>query len=293
MQIKRNLGLKNRLSYNESHRVWQSPMAPQLLTDQHPTASVDTSVDISYLVIEDDKPVDNFQSAQQQRFLVQTLYDSQALPVPFLAEANVGLFYQLKEDPIVPDVLLSLGIQRGDDYSQRENRSYFVWELGKLPELCIEIVSNQEGDEVDLSRKSKRKGKTFAKKDRYSEIGVQYYVVFDPLDQIQAEMNYAKAKVWTYSPDGSGYSETLAQSINEVGQYIWLDRIGVGLTLWRGEFEENVTRVWLRWCDINGNVILTGAERARLSDRRADNAEAKAQRLADRLRELGLNPDEL
>ena len=279
------------------------PMAPQLLTDQHPTASVapsDTSVDISHLVLEDDKPVDNFQSAQQQRFLVQTLYDSQALPVPFLAEANVGLFYQPKEDPIVPDVLLSLGVQRGDDYSQRENRSYFVWELGKLPELCIEIVSNQEGDEVDLSRKSKRKGKTFTKKDRYAEIGVQYYVVFDPLDQIQSEMSYAKAKVWTYSPDASGYSETLAQSINEVGQYIWLDRIGVGLTLWRGEFEENITRVWLRWCDIDGNVILTGAEQARLSDRRAensdrraDNAEAKAQRLADRLRELGLNPDEL
>ncbi len=269
----------------------------QLLTDQQqPT----TSVDISHLVLEDDKPVDNFQSAQQQRFLVQTLYDSQALPVPFLAEANVGLFYQLKEDPIVPDVLLSLGVQRGDDYSQRENRSYFVWELGKLPELCIEIVSNQEGDEVNLSRKSKRKGKTFTKKDRYGEIGVRYYVVFDPLEQIQADIGYAKAKVWTYSPDSSGYSETLAQSINELGQYIWLDTIGVGLTLWRGEFEENITRVWLRWCDVDGNVILTGAERAKLSDRRADSAdrradsaEAKAQRLADRLRELGLNPDDL
>ena len=284
----------------------------QLLTDQQqPTtsvdSSVDSSVDISNLVLEDDEPVDNFQSAQQQRFLVQTLYDSEALPVPFLAEANVGLFYQLKEDPIVPDVLLSLGVQRGDDYSQRENRSYFVWELGKLPELCIEIVSNQEGDEVTVSRKSKRKGKTFTKKDRYGEIGVRYYVVFDPLEQIQADMNYATAKVWTYSPDGSGYSETLAQSINEVGQCIWLDTIGVGLTLWRGEFEENVTRVWLRWCDIDGNVIFTGAERAKLSDRRADNAdrradsadrradsaEAKAQRLADRLRELGLNPDDL
>ena len=270
----------------------------QLLTDQQQSTpsvdiSVNPSVDISHLVIEDDKPVDNFQSAQQQRFLVQTLYDSEALPVPFLAEANVGLFYQLKEDPIVPDVLLSLGVQRGGDYSQRENRSYFLWELGKLPELCIEIVSNQEGDEVTLSRKSKRKGKTFTKKDRYGQIGVRYYVVFDPLEQIQADIGYVKAKIWTYSPDGSGYSETLAQSINELGHYIWLDTIGVGLTLWRGEFEENVTRVWLRWCDVDGNVILTGAERAKLADRRADSAEAKAQRLADRLRELGLNPDEI
>ena len=30
-----------------------------------------------------------------------------------------------------------------------------------------------------------------------------------------------------------------------------------------------------------------------MSDRRADSAEAKAQRLADRLRELGLNLDDL
>ena len=67
-------------------------------------------IDISHLVIEDDKPVDNLQSAQQQRFFVQALYDSDALSQPFLAEANVGLFYDLKEDPIVPDILLSLGV---------------------------------------------------------------------------------------------------------------------------------------------------------------------------------------
>jgi len=122
------------------------------------------SIDISHLVIEDDKPVDNLQSAQQQRFFVQALYDSDALPQPFLAEANVGLFYDLKEDPIVPDMLLSLGVQRAEDYSQKINRSYFVWEMGKLPEVAVEIVSNQEGDEVNLSRRSQRKGKSVKKK---------------------------------------------------------------------------------------------------------------------------------
>jgi len=33
-----------------------------------------TEVDISHLVIEDDTPVDNFQSAKQQRLLVEPLY---------------------------------------------------------------------------------------------------------------------------------------------------------------------------------------------------------------------------
>lgn len=278
------------------------------------------SIDISHLVIEDDKPVDNLQSAQQQRFFVQALYDSDALPQPFLAEANVGLFYDLKEDPIVPDMLLSLGVQRAEDYSQKINRSYFVWEMGKLPEVAVEIVSNQEGDEVNLSRKSQRKGKSINKKNRYAQIGIEYYVVFDPLEQIQADMDYARAKIWTLSPDGN-YPEELAQSIHNIGEFIWLEEVGVGLTLWFGEFEENVSRVWLRWCDIKGNIHPTGAERAKIADRRveleqnrvkleqnradeeknradeeknrAERAETIAQRLAQRLRELGEDPDEL
>jgi len=85
---------------------------------------------------------------------------------------------------------LSLGVQRPDDFSQRRNRSYFVWEFGKVPEVCIEIVSNQEGDELILSKKSRQKGKTTTKKDIYAQIGVRYYVVFDPLKQIQAKDDF-------------------------------------------------------------------------------------------------------
>lgn len=246
-----------------------------------------TELDISHLVIEDDTPVDNFQSEEQQRLLVEPLYSSKSVPQPFLAAANVGLFYRLKGEPIVPDVFLSLGVQRPEDFSQRQNRSYFVWEFGKVPEVCIEIVSNTEGDELTLSRKSQQKGKTIAKKDVYAQIGVRYYVVFDPLQQIQGsdEMNGALLRVWSISPDG--YAElTPPQGIHELGQFVWLNAVGLGLTLWEGQFEEDVVRRWLRWCDRTGQVIPTGAERA-------DGAEAKAQRLADRLRELGVNPDEI
>jgi Uma2 family endonuclease len=239
-----------------------------------------TELDISHLDIEDDTPVDNFQSEEQQRLLVEPLYSSKALPAPFLAAANVGLFYKLKGEPIVPDMLLSLGVQRPDDFSQRQNRSYFTWEFGKDPEVCIEIVSNSEGDELSLSRKSQQKGKTAAKKDLYAQIGIPYYVVFDPLRQIQgqAEMNGAMLRVWTISP--VGYTElTSAPGIVAVGESVWLEGLGLGLTLWEGQFEEEVTRLWLRWCDREGQVIATGAERA--------------DRLADRLRSMGINPDEI
>jgi Uma2 family endonuclease len=262
-------------------------MTQQLLnTEINPEEQV-TELDISHLVIEDDTPVDNFQSAQQQRLLVEPLYSSKALPVPFLADANVGLFYKLKGDPIVPDMLLSLGVQRPDDFSQRQNRSYFVWEMGKTPEVCVEIVSNAEGDELALSKRSQQKGKSRAKKDLYAQIGIPYYVVFDPLQQIQgkAEMNGALLRVWTISPDG--YTElTSAEGITSIAQSVWLNAIGLGLTLWEGQFEEEVTRLWLRWCDREGQVIPTGAERAEAESQRAD-------RLADRLRSMGINPDEI
>lgn len=253
-----------------------------------------TELDISHLVIENDTPVDNFQSEEQQRLLVEPLYSSKAVPLPFLAAANVGLFYKLKGDPIVPDALLSLGVQRPDDFSQRQNRSYFVWEFGKVPEVCIEIVSNQEGDELTLSKKSRQKGKTTAKKDIYTQIGVSYYVVFDPLQQIQGpdEMNGALLRVWSISPDG--YTElTPPQGISMIGQSVWLSAVDLGLTLWEGQFEEEVTRMWLRWSDRDGQVIPTGAERAESERQRAESERQRAERLAERLRSLGVNPDEV
>jgi hypothetical protein len=71
----------------------------------------------------------------------------------------------------------------------------------------------------------------------------------------------------------------------KAGQSIWLAPIGLGLTLWEGQFEEDVTRLWLRWCDREGNVIPTGAEGQAMATQRAD-------RLAEKLRALGINPDE-
>jgi Uma2 family endonuclease len=282
------------------------PMSQQLLNEE--IADDDEIVhelDISHLVIEDDTPVDNFQSEEQQRLLVEPLYSSKALPSPFLAAANVGLFYQLKGDPIVPDALLSLGVQRAEDLSQRRYRSYFVWEFGKVPEVCVEIVSNQEGDELTLSQKSRKKGKTIAKKEIYARIGVPYYVVFDPLQQIQDEMNGALVKVFAISADG--YVELSPALTADSRDRIWLSSVRIGLTLWEGQFEDEVTRTWLRWCDREGQVIPTGAElakeaelraegaelRAEGAELRAEDAESKAQRLADRLRAMGINPDEV
>lgn len=270
-------------------------MSQQLLdSPDFESKEIVTELDISHLVIEDDTPVDNFQSAQQQRLLVESLYSSKFLPPPFIADANVGLFYKLKGDPIVPDFMLSLGVSRPEDFSQKRNRSYFVWEFGKLPEVCLEIVSNQEGDELVVSPKSRQKGKEVCKKDIYAQIGVPYYVVFDPLQQLQEpkQMNGCLLKVWGLNR--RHYEELPA------AQWFWLDEIGLGLTLWEGQFEEEVTRLWLRWCDRNGQVIPTGKERAETAEMQADEAKTLLQQerqkkalLMERLKQMGINPEDL
>ena len=248
-------------------------MTQQLLnTEEFDSDEIVTELDISHIEIEDDTPVDNFQSAKQQRLLVEPLYACWSPGVPFIADANIGLFYGLNLDPIVPDAFLSLNVRMPADWNQKQSRSYFVWEFGKVPEVCIEIVSNCKGNELD------------SKKADYARIGVAYYAVFEPLQQLQGkdELNGSLLRVWELT--GKQYIEVL--------EPFWLEFVGLGLTLWEGVFEDQ-PGVWLRWCDREGQVIPTGAEGREAERQRADEAELRAQRLADRLREMGINPNEI
>lgn len=224
--------------------------------------------DISDLVIEDDASMDNFQYEKQQRLLVEPLYSSRVLPTPFIAAANVGVFYAIKQDPVVPDAFLSLGVQMPVDWSQKQNRTYFVWEFGKAPEVAIEVVSNKVGKELG------------SKKDKYAQIGIAYYAVFDPLRQIQPEqMNGALLRVYGLT---QGKYVELEQP--------WLETVGLGLTLWEGEFE-NQPGLWLRWCAQDGQVISTGKERADAVASQLEQERRQKEKLLERLRSLGVEID--
>lgn len=236
------------------------------------------TLNISHIVTEDDTPVDNFASEKQQRLLTEPLYSSWYTTSKFLAAANVGLFYAVKQPPVVPDVFLSMDVTVANEWWERQNRSYFFWEFGKPPEVVIEIVSNTEGNELGSKLRD------------YARMRVIYYVVFDPIEQLKSSV------LQVYQLQPSGYT-----AMND----LWLESVGLGLQLWQGVFEGKQD-AWLRWCDRNGEVIPTGAERAeqeRLRAEqerlRAERAESelqqerlKAERLATRLRALGIDPDE-
>lgn len=92
-----------------------------------------------------------------------------------------------------------------------------------------------------------------------------------------------------------------------------MPELGLSLGLWQGSFQD-IERLWLRWFTVDGEIIavpaeelatareeaitareeaLTAREEALTAREEAAEAKRKAEILAERLRQLGLNPDEI
>ena len=215
--------------------------------------------DIQNLVTEDDTPVDNMPSEKQQRLLTEPLYSSWAGPGAgrsFLAAANVGVFHQVRNPAIVPDIFLSLDVQVAENWWRKEHRSYFLWEFGKPPDLVVEIVSNRVGREDG------------SKKGTYARMRVSYYVIYDPLAQVMPDV------LTVYRLRDGGF---------ERQESFRFPALKLGLMLWEGVFE-SVPGIWLRWTDEHGVFIPTGKERA-------DREQQRAERLEALLRQSGIDPE--
>jgi Uma2 family endonuclease len=234
--------------------------------------------DANQLITEDDTPVDNFASAKQQRLLVSSLY-SCLQDRTFLAESNVGIYYTDLQPAIVPDIFLSLDVEVPEKWWEKQNRCYMVWRFGKPPEVVMEIVSNKVGNELG------------EKLEIYQHMRASYYVVYDPTNQL------SDRALRIFELRGRRYFETTET---------WLEQVGLGLTLWEGEFEARQD-TWLRWCYQDGSILPTGDERAQQAEQRATQAEQlltqerlekeqamqRAQQLAERLRAMGIDPESL
>jgi hypothetical protein len=68
--------------------------------------------------------------------------------------------------------------------------------------------------------------------------------------------------------------------------------LGVELGIWQGHYKY-ATLPWLRWWDLQGNLLLTGEERAERAESQLQQELQRAQRLAEQLRALGIEPDEI
>ncbi|MCY7374971.1 MAG: Uma2 family endonuclease, partial [Pyrinomonadaceae bacterium] len=166
----------------------------------------------------------------------------------FFAASNIGLFFSVHQPPLVPDMFLSLDVETPANLDLNAHRSYFVWEFGKVPDVAVEIVSNRKGNELT------------SKLTEYARIGVTYYVVLDPFG------NLGESVLQVYE---LGFGKRLRLKSDTI-----LTEAGLEAKLWQGEFE-GISGEWLRWYDLDGNLILTGKE--------------AAEKMAQKMRDLGID----
>jgi len=166
----------------------------------------------------------------------------------------------LNQDFRGPDVFVVRGVSRV------ERKSWVVWEEGKNPDIVIELLSESTAA-VDKGEK-----KTIYQ----NKLQVEEYYWFDPF-------NSEDFVGWRLE-QGVYQKKALDAKNRLISQ-----QLGLALVRWEGVFN-HVKAVWLRWATLDDELLPTPQEYER---REKEQAQQRAERLAAKLRALGINPDEL
>jgi len=178
----------------------------------------------------------------------------------YITFADSGIYWNLTNPPLKgcksPDWCYIPNIAPTRDGEFR--RSYVMWNELERPLIAIEFVSGNGSEERDRTPKI---GKFWVYQ---TALAIPYYFIWD---------------VWRNVLEG--YQRLELQYVqltpNERGRYP-IPAMKVELGVWQGLYH-GVEAPWLRWNHPDGTALSTSEERA--------------DRLAAKLRELGLNPDEV
>lgn len=177
----------------------------------------------------------------------------------------------------------------------RGRLSYVIWQEQQVPIVVVELLSpNTIEEDQGLTLRDRQPP---SKWEVYESIlRIPNYVLFDRTGNSLQIYRLQAGRYQLQSEDR-----------------LWLEELGIGLSLWQGTFE-GFTRQWLRWYDIEGRWIPCEAEKTELERQRAEQAERiaqeerlraeqaeriiaeerrRAQAMAERLRALGIDPDAL
>lgn len=134
-------------------------------------------------------------------------------------------------------------------------RSYVLWHEPIHPSLLIEFVSGDGSQERDTTPS---RGKFWVYENA---VLTGYYVIFDAF----------REQLEVFRREGRRLRRLPANAAGRVA----IPELGIELGLWRGKYQ-NLDLVWLRAWDAGGRLLST--------------AEERAERLAAKLRELGVDP---
>jgi Uma2 family endonuclease len=235
-----------------------------------------------------DDPVENIQQPLLAAALTDALGANQKIRSEMLIGSNFALVATVNKRIVVkaPDWLY---VPRVNPVAEGVVRRSYTPNLeGDSVAIVMEFLSEEEGGELSV-RSTPPYGKLYF----YEQIlQIPTYVTYDPYE--------AKLEVRCLQ---EGHYEV--RSANDDDR-IYIPELDLWLGIWQGE-RLGHTINWLRWWDTAGNLLLWSAEQAEQERQRAEQerqraeqerqrAEQERQRaeiLAAKLRELGVDPDQI
>jgi Uma2 family endonuclease len=219
----------------------------------------------------------------QTRLLDETFRPPNYEPEEIFAASDLNIYYNVHDFSQCkrPDWFAVVGLQKlGNKPEMR--LSYLIWQEGIAPQIVVELLSPSTEKE-DLGLKLRDAKGPPSKWEVYERwLRVPYYVTFSRYND----------ELRVFKLSGPYYQE-----VTDHQGRLWVEGVELGLGLWQGKYL-NEERLWLRWYDREGNWIPTADEIAEQERQRADTerrekeaALQKAAQLADKLRELGIDPD--
>lgn len=175
----------------------------------------------------------------------------------FYAAGNLTIYYSQNkrktEDFRGPDFFVVLDTER------KTRKSWVVWEEdGKYPHVILEILSESTA-QTDRELKKKLYQDTFRTPD---------YFWFDPYTLEFAGFHLVDGKYQPLEANNQGH--------------LWSQQLGLYLGIHQG---------LLRYFTPKGELVPTPEEQAELECQQKEIALSKAERLANKLRELNIDPD--
>ncbi len=226
----------------------------------------------------DDTPVDNEDQNFLPNVLLFLLNSIWANRTDWYFGVDMAVYHTTgvsPKVPVVPDAFLSVGVERKKCGKSR--RSYAVWEENwVVPILILEMVSHTPGGEYD------------EKMDIYTKLGVLYYVIYNP-------------EFWRRDRQQpfEVYKLVDGEYKLQIGEPYWMSEIGLGIGRYQG-IVAGIPQELLSWYNEMGDRYLTGEEqaqqerlRAEQERQRAQQERLRAEQLAQYLRSLGFDPDNL
>jgi len=219
----------------------------------------------------DDAPVDNENQITIPHWLLSVLEVIWDERRDWFFGVDMGVYDpegQRQRAPLlIPDAFLSIGVER-HKRGGLGRLSYVLQEEQNMPPLLalglvFQIYRGQYG----------------RKFERYSRLGVKYYVIYNP--EYGDRDRHEPFEVYKLVEGGYKLQE---------GEPYWMEEVGLGIGRVVGKVGE-IDREWLGWYDRQGNPYLLPSQSIEQKDEQLRQKDEQLRQMREKLRSLGIDPD--